>query len=59
MNDLGFEIEVKGLCIEDRQSIFEDSIMPHQNSIHMFLLNICRESRYFEDIVRTLRTFSA
>ena len=51
MEDLGFEIEVEGLCIEDRQSIFEDSIMPHQNSIHMFLFVLCRESRYFEDIV--------
>ena len=49
MKDLGCEIEVEGLCIEDRQSIFEDSIMP--NSIHMFLFVLCHESRYFEDIV--------
>ena len=51
MEDLGFEIEVEGLCIEERQSIFEDSSMPHQNSIHMVLFILCRESRYFEDIV--------
>ena len=53
MEDLGFEIEVEGLCIEDRQSIliFEDSIIPHQNSIHMFLFVLCCKSRYFEDIV--------
>ena len=31
MEDLGFEIEVEGLYIEDRQSIFEDSIMPHHH----------------------------
>ena len=46
-----FEIEVEGIGIEDWQSIFEDSIMPHQNSIHMFLFDLCRESLYFEDIV--------
>ena len=61
MENLGFEIEVEGLCIEDRQSIFEDSIMPHQYSIDMFLFFLCRESRYFEDIVTfwifRLRTF--
>ena len=51
MEDLGFEIEVKGLCIEDSQSIFEDSIMPHQNSMHMFLFILCRESHCFKDIV--------
>ena len=56
MEDLGFEIEVEGLCIEDRQSIFEDSIMPHQNSIHLFLFVLCCESRYFEDTV-TFRIF--
>ena len=51
MKDLGFEIEVEGLCIEDRQSRVEDSNMPHQHLIRMFLLFLCRESRYFEDIV--------
>ena len=50
MEDLGFKIEVEGLWIEDRQSRFEDSIMPHQHSIHIFLFILCRESRYFEDI---------
>ena len=26
--------------------------MPHQHLIHMFLFVLCRESRYFEDIVK-------
>ena len=52
MEDLGLEIEVEGLWIEDWQSKFEDSIMPHQYLIHMFLFVLCRESRYFEDIVK-------
>ena len=30
---------------------FEDSIMSHQHSIHMFLFKLCYESRHFEDIV--------
>ena len=54
MDDFLIEIEVEGLCIEDRLSIFEDSIMPHQNSIDMFLFFLCRESHYFEDIVKFL-----
>ena len=52
MEHLGFKIEVKELWIEDRQSRFEDSIMPHQHLIYMFLFVLCRESRYFEDIVK-------
>ena len=51
MEDLGLKIEVEWLWIEDKQSKFEDSIMPHQHLIHMFLLVLCRESRYFEDII--------
>ena len=51
MEDLGLKSEVGGLWIEDMQSRFEDSIMPHQHLIHMFLFVLCRESRYFEDIV--------
>ena len=50
--DLGFKIEVERLLIKDRQSRFEDSIMPHQYLIHMLLFVLCRESRYFEDIVK-------
>ena len=56
MEHLGFKIEVEGLWIEDRQSRFEDSIMPHQHLIHMFLFVLCRKSHYFEDIVK-LRIF--
>ena len=52
MEDFGFKIEVEGLWIEDTQSRFDDSIMPHQHSIHIFLVIHCRESRYFEDIVK-------
>ena len=52
MEDLGLKIEVVGLWIEDRQSRFEDSIMPHDNLIYMFFFVFCRESHYFEDIVR-------
>ena len=44
--------EVGGLWIEDRPSIFEDFIMPHQHLIQIFLFIYCRESRYFEDIVK-------
>ena len=52
MEDLGLKIEVEWLWIEDRQSRFKDSIMPHQHLIHMFFFVLCRESRYFEDIVK-------
>ena len=52
MEHLGFKIEVEGLWIEDMQSRFEDSIMPHQHLVRMFLFVLCRESRYFEDIVK-------
>ena len=31
MDHLGFKIEVKGIWIEDIQSRFEESIMPHQH----------------------------
>ena len=52
MEHFGVTIEVEGLWIEGMQSRFEDSIMPHQHLIHKFLFVLCRESRYFEDIVR-------
>ena len=52
MEDLGLQIEVEELRIEDRQSTFEDSIMPDHHLIHMFFFVLCRESRYFEDIVK-------
>ena len=52
MEHLGFKIEVEGLWIENSQSRFEDSIMPHRHSIHMLLFVLCCESRYFEDIVK-------
>ena len=51
IEDLEFKIEIKGLWIEDRQSRFEDSIMPHQYSIHIFLFILCCESCHFEDII--------
>ena len=40
------------LKIEDRPSKFEDVIMPTQHLIHIFRFIHCRESRYFEDIVK-------
>ena len=52
MEDLGLKIEVEGLWIEDRQSKFEDSIMPHQHLIPMFLFVLRHKSRCFEDIVQ-------
>ena len=51
MEDLGLKIEVEELWIENRQSRFEDSIMPHHHLINMFLFVLCRESCYFGDIV--------
>ena len=51
MEDLGLKIEVEGLWIEDRQSRFEDFIIPHQHLIHIFLFVLCRKSCYFENIV--------
>ena len=51
MKDLEFKIEDGGLWIEDRHSRFEDSIMPHQHSMHIFTVILCSESCYFEDIV--------
>ena len=52
MEPLGYKIEVEGLWIEDSQSRFEESIMPHLHLIHRILFTLCRESRYFEDIVK-------
>ena len=52
MEDIGLKIEVEQLWIEDRQSRFEDFIMPHQHLIHMLLFVLCRESHYFEDIAK-------
>ena len=52
MEHLVFKNEVEGLLIEERQSRFEDYIMPHKHLIHMPLFVLCRESRYFEDIVK-------
>ena len=52
MEDLDIKNEDGGLMIEDRHLRFEDLIMPNLNLIHIFLLILCRESRYFEDIVK-------
>ena len=52
IEDLGYKIKIERQCIEDRQSRFEDSIISHQNSIHMFLFVLWREWRYLEDIVK-------
>ena len=52
MEDLGIKIEVEGIWIEERQSKFEDSIMPYHHLIHIYLFALCRESLYFEDIVK-------
>ena len=52
MEDLGLKIEDGGLWIEDRHSRFEDSIMPHQHLIHIFVVIFCYKSRYFEDFVK-------
>ena len=52
MEHLGFKFEVEGLWIEEEQSKFEDSIMPHQHLIHIFWFIHCRESCFFEDIVK-------
>ena len=51
MEHLGLKFLVEWLWIEDRQSRYEDSIMPHQHLIHMLLFVLCRVSRYFEDMV--------
>ena len=50
--DLEIKIEDGGLWIEDRPSRFEDSIMPQHHLIHIFLLILCHNSHYFEDIVK-------
>ena len=52
MEDLGFKIKVEGLWVEHMQSKFEESIMPHQHLMHMFLFVLCSESHYFDDIVK-------
>ena len=52
MEHLGFKIEVEWLWNEDKQSRFEDFIITHHHLIHMFVFVLCRESRYFEDIVK-------
>ena len=52
MEHLEFKIEDGWLWIEDRSSRVEDFITPHQHLIHIFLFIHCRESRYFEDIVK-------
>ena len=52
MEDLEFKIEEGGLWIEDRQSRFENLIMPNQHLIHVILLIVCCKSHYFEDIVK-------
>ena len=49
---LELKIEDGWLWMEDRPSRFEDLIMPQQQLIHIFLFIICRESRYFEVIVK-------
>ena len=49
-----WKIENGRIWMEERPSRFEDFIMPHQHLIHIFLFIHCRESRYFEDIVRLL-----
>ena len=54
MEDLEFKIEDGALWIEDRHLIFKDLIMSHQRLIHVVLFIVCRESRYFEDIVKLL-----
>ena len=38
--------------MEDGGLWIEDSIMPHQHLINIILFVLCRESRYFEDIVK-------
>ena len=52
MEDLEFKIEGGGLWIEDGQLRFEDFTIPHHHLIHIFLLILCRESHYFEDIFK-------
>ena len=52
MEDLGLEIEVEWLWIDDRKSRYEDFIMPNQHLIHMILFVLCRESRYSEDTAK-------
>ena len=51
MADLEFKIEDGELWIEDEESRFEDSIMPHQHLLHRILFVLCRKSSYFEDIL--------
>ena len=46
------KLRMQSIWIEDRHLIFEDSIMPHHYLIRIFLFILCRESRYFEDVVK-------
>ena len=39
------------LWIEDGQLRFKNTIMPHWQLIHIFLVILCCEPRYFEDII--------
>ena len=52
MEDLEIKIEDGGLWIGDRHSRFENLIMSHLHLTHVFLFILCREPRYFEDIVK-------
>ena len=54
IEDGGLWIEDGGLWILDWHLRFEDSIMPHQHLIRIFLSIFCCESRYFGDIVKPL-----
>ena len=51
MEDCEFKIDDGELWIEDEGSRFEDSILPHQHLIHIFLVTLCCELCYIEDIV--------
>ena len=58
MGNRGMRIKFDGggLLIEVGLSRFEDFIMPHQKLKRIFLVILCRESSFFENIVFT--TFS-
>ena len=42
------------MWIEDGQSRFEDSVRPEQHLKHLFLVIICLEPSYVEDILKEL-----
>ena len=50
--DLEFRNEAGGLWIEDRQSRFEDFTMLPPQLIQIILVVLCRETHYFEDILK-------